>query len=252
MPDHGFVKILTMPGLSRRDRRPRRKRPRSDRLPGGFQAVIERTERDHELLDTLCHRVPVLTVGQVGATWWADADDPRHHARRRIRALGAGGFVDVSVANVVPTTLIASPLARWIPGDATWDASDITKRLEGATQHGKRRRTRFVHATEKARAHYGGHSHPVVAGDDDASRWLRVASVYLSHFLPSAESERVRWIGSRGSPRAASLGFDAIVTAEEGGESVVTGIFVAQSIDTQHIMRLHEQWAYAGTRHELW
>lgn len=76
------------------------------------------TERDLEVIDTLTHRVRVLTLEQVARTWFPDGDHPKPNASRRMRVLERTELVARSTILARPEFVADVPVLRWFPGEA--------------------------------------------------------------------------------------------------------------------------------------
>jgi hypothetical protein len=54
---------------------------------------VSLTSRDGEILDALAHRVRVLSLEQIGKTWWGECAEPNQPATARLKILAGEGLV---------------------------------------------------------------------------------------------------------------------------------------------------------------
>jgi len=76
------------------------------------------TDRDQQVIQTLTHRVRVLTLDQIARTWFPDGDHPRSNASRRMGVLERTGLLARATILARPELVADVPVLRWFPGHA--------------------------------------------------------------------------------------------------------------------------------------
>lgn len=76
------------------------------------------TDRDRDVIETLTHRVRVLTLEQIARTWFSDGSHPRSNASRRMQVLERADQLARSTIMARPQLTMDAPVLRWFPGQA--------------------------------------------------------------------------------------------------------------------------------------
>lgn len=91
---------------------------------------ISITARDSEIIDALVHRVRVLSLEQIGRTWWSGSTPPTKQAASRMNILATEKLVTSYQAFVHPELVLSEPIVQWNPEDQMPDFGAAAYRLQ--------------------------------------------------------------------------------------------------------------------------
>ena len=152
------------------------------------------TLRDHALFDTLTRRVRVLTLSQVGRTWYATTNAPCQHAGRRMRRLEAAGFIERFWMFARPEIQLPGPQQVWRPGDVAPDLRQLARALQRRWT-APAARTPMVIATRRAGIMLGGCGGRRPRATE-ATHDVCMAGVYLT-IVERSPSVREAWVSEQ-------------------------------------------------------
>lgn len=213
-------------------------------------AVRVLSQRDDDICRILTHKVRVLSLPQIAATWFASVAGPLRAARKCVAALQEIGLVTVTTLVVHPPVAVQAPLVAWSPGDAEPNLGSLAYRLE--------RRwplapvpTRVVTATRQAAARYGGHGGRQ-SRRSEASHDLSLAGLYLEMRRRNPLRAQA-WLSeaalfAEGWGRRQPLP-DAMLRFERGRQVVVE---FAGAYPKHRLERFHAFCARRGLPYEIW
>jgi hypothetical protein len=219
-------------------------------LRGVNHAVRVLSQRDDDICRILTHKVRVLSLPQIAATWFASAAGPLRAARKCVAALQEAGLVTVATLVVHPPVAVPAPLVTWSPGDAEPNLGSLAYRLE--------RRwplapvpTSLVTATRKAAARYGGHGGRQ-SRRSEASHDLSLAGLYL-HMRMRSSLRAQAWVSeaallAEGWGRRQPLP-DALLRFARGRQIAVE---FAGTYPKHRLKRFHAFCARRGLTYEVW
>ena len=206
------------------------------------------TDRDEAILETLTHRVRMLSAEQVARTWFGNSADPVRLARSRLRQLQEAGYLDRLDALARPELELEEPLFRWEPGEAEPDFAALSRRCSGRWSQPVERTSLYV-ASSRAGVLYGGSGgrSPRLS---EVSHDLSLAGLYLRHFRPNGH--RVEWTSEASLIR---MGYgdqsrvpDALVTENGSSRAIeLGGTYSSAKLEDFHAFCTEEALAY-----ELW
>jgi hypothetical protein len=213
-------------------------------------AVRVLSQRDDDICRILTHKVRVLSLPQIAATWFASAADPLRAARKCVAALREAGLITVATLVVHPPVAVPAPLVTWSPGDSEPNLGSLAYRLE--------RRwplapvpTMVVTATRQAASRYGGHGGRQ-SRRTETSHDLSLAGLYLEMRMRSplrAEAWRSEAaLLAEGWGRRQPLP-DALLRFERGRQVVVE---FAGTYPKHRLERFHAFCAKRGMTYEVW
>lgn len=201
--------------------------------------ALVRTGRDDELLDALACRVRLLSLQQIAAGWWSDADDPALFAARRLALLARHGWLARSEVHAGPMLPLHAPLVCWAPGAAPPDARAVAAELaqRWRTDQAPPVITVFT-ATRQTNQEFGGPARPKRLDPIHATHDLNVAALYL-RFRGTRPEDAAVWIGEDIRPKA---GYrlkdpDALLEFPDGRPATVIelgGRYKAEDIEAFH------------------
>lgn len=207
------------------------------------------TERDRDLLAALTQRVRVLTLPQVGRTWFGGTADPALQAGRRLRRLAAAGWVTLLTMKARPELELVGPLVDWRRGTPAPDFHRLA-RLLAIRWTEPIRPTALVLATATAGTRLGG------AGGrrprlSEVSHDITLAAVYL-RWRDRAAATRGDWLSEA---RLTQLGFgagtrlpDALVCCAERRIAIEVG----GEYPPAKLRAFHDFCDGSGLDYELW
>jgi len=207
------------------------------------------TERDESILLTLAEKVRCLSIGQIGAFWWADSARPHETARTRLRALEKLGWLKICQVYARPLIALDEPIACWQPGEETPNFAAISHRIKNRFS-GAAKATSVALASREAGKRYGcpaGHA----PRRSEATHDLGLAAVYL-HFLRRDSARAKAWISeaslvAAGEGRASKLA-DALLRFPSGETVIEFGGEYGKA----KLEAFHEDCADRGRSYELW
>jgi len=114
------------------------------------------TKRDLEIFDTLTKRVRVLSLAQVGRTWWPEAKEPARIAENRLQILVGESLLQIERAPAHPEIQIDAPVASWALGQAEPNFGAVSYQLQ-SRWHEHPVLTPCVSASRAAADRFGGY-----------------------------------------------------------------------------------------------
>ena len=203
--------------------------------------------RDLEILEVLSRRVRMLSLDQVGKTWWGSTRHATANASRRLAELERRGLVTRMQAMAHELPELAEALFVWRPGRAAPDFAGLAYQLESRWSS-PLRPTVLVSATRSAAAWLGGEGGRRPR-QSEISHDLGLASLYLR--LRLGEPERAAaWVPEDLFVPDELDGFipDAIV--REGEKPTL--IEFAGAYKKERLQKLHASCERAALPYELW
>lgn len=113
------------------------------------------TQRDQEVIETLTHRVRVLTLEQIARTWFSGGDRPRSNASRRMQVLERADLIARFTMLARPELIIDSPVVKWFPKQPSPPFEKVSYRLASRWSQPAAPTTVFI-ATRSAGVRSGG------------------------------------------------------------------------------------------------
>lgn len=206
------------------------------------------TERDQALLNTLTHRVKVLSPDQIQTTWWKNARGAGVLSRR-IRQLEDSGWImrlNMACCGLRPTD---APILTWRPEEPepTWN------RILRVVRQGLKRSLRSVLgvvATPRAANQFGGQAR--YPRPSEGTHDLLVSSVYLRMLRDRPRDARA-WAGEGTLAQRLLSSNTVLPDALIAQRSCPIAIeIVGQSYTPAKLQRFHEFCRNRGWRYELW
>jgi hypothetical protein len=213
---------------------------------------MQLTESDREILETLTHRVRVLTVRQVARTWFCDSVDPMRRAKRRLAVLQRAGHVFLSTVVAHPELPLQRPVLEWHPDDAMPDFGPIAYRLQSRWTSPVTT-TNLVLAAHAARCRFGGYIAERQPRRSEVTHDLHLACVYLwyRHNRPELAKQ---WVSehelyARGGGRNARLP-DALIRDRRRRPGRDLVVEFGGSYSKQKLVEFHEE--LKETAYQIW
>ena len=210
--------------------------------------VLQVTERDREILDTLVRKVRLFSQRQLADHFW---NRSLANARRRMKWLAENSLVEQLQVQARVTPSLNAPIATWQPGQILPVFGAIAHACQ---QRWKRRPTQSCVAwiaTEKAAQLFGGvrrgeFKNPVQATHDlgVAAVWLRQREI-APRFAKAWRGEDLLAHTRRGEKLP-----DAFIVNEEG--TVTWVIEFGGGYDADRVQAFHEDCASRGLPYQLW
>ena len=204
------------------------------------------SQRDHEILSALTHRVRVLSLQQVAQAWWPGVATALRSARRRLEELASAEFVEILTLMVHPELPLTDPLVTWQPRLDPPDFDLLAER----TRH---RWTRpvialpVVIATEAAARRFGG-SGGRRPRPSEATHDVHVAAVYL-RMRSELPTRAASWISEARLPKGKGVGIpDALV--QDGRYR--TAIEFGGEYSRPKLVKFHQNCADRRYGYEIW
>lgn len=151
--------------------------------------MLTLTNRDRDILNVLTQRVRLLTVEQIGRTWWNGlrADDC---AARRLKKLEREGLLQSFIAYAHPMLDLHQPVCAWSPGMQPPNFGAVSYQLvrRWTESHIPMRAVIATRAAGSALGGYGGKRPKRVESNHD----VHLAAVYLL-FKKSNPSVAATW-----------------------------------------------------------
>jgi hypothetical protein len=206
------------------------------------------SERDHEILDTLTHRVRVLSLIQIARTWWPSAD-PRD-AVRRLETLQGAGLLYLFQVLSHPEIALREPQISWQLGERPPDFGSASYRLKARWNRSPTSAWCAIATALSARSR-GGHGGRFPR-ESEITHDIHMAAVYLryrSHDPSCVQNWRseARILWERGGLKNEKLP-DAILDTSEGQRIIEFGGGYAK----QKLERFHAYCERIATPYEVW
>jgi hypothetical protein len=149
-------------------------------------------KRDRDILTALTRRVRVLSLAQIGRTWFNDVGDPADAARRRIVQFAEEGLVTLTTAMAHPELPLEGPQFTWRPGDPDPEFGQLAYRLQSRWCRPVQPTT-LVLAAKLANKRFGGYVGGRPPRRSEVTHDLHLAAVYL-WFLEHRPALAKRWV----------------------------------------------------------
>jgi hypothetical protein len=184
---------------------------------------IEPSDRDREIIWTLTRKVRVLTVAQLGRTWWSGTADSMGNARKRVRQLEQEGLLRRVTLTTHPELQLKKPVLVWTPGDAMPNFGAVSYRLQSRWTEMPHPTTAAI-ATSLATRRFGGHIAGRKPRATEATHDIHLSQIYLS-LLDHSPKTAKSWLNDdglykEGRGRNEKLP-DAIIRLGRGEELVI-------------------------------
>jgi len=210
------------------------------------------TDRDEAILLALTHKVRILTLLQVAATWWRESARAELAANRRLRQLSSMGLVESDFVLARPFLPLDAPEISWSPGDEIPDFEALAYRLRVRWKSHAFRSTRVYFATRAAVNQFGGYMGGCLDHPNEATHDLHQAELYL-RALRDHPWLAQGWI-SESQLALKSKPFevlpDAVLRDPDGGDRLM--IEFAGIYDAKRLRRLHDYASARELPYELW
>ncbi len=206
------------------------------------------TQRDLDLVETLCRRVRLLPVAEIARGWWPDGGSLRI-VRRRLRRLALAGWIQRTTINAHPLLNPLTSLATWTPGqpepDCDWIASPAQERWREAAIPQE-----VVFASADAANRFGS-SAGSLPRLEQRDHDLLLGQVYV-RFRIYRPHEAACWIGEDALPKA---GYrikdpDAFLLNEDGRPRYV--IESCGRYDSKQVGSFHDHCHSNDLPYEIW
>jgi hypothetical protein len=207
------------------------------------------TPRDHSLLDTLTRRVRVLSLVQIGNTWYLPSPRSVSLARRRLGRLELAGYVEKFRMFARPVIPLVRPVLAWHPGLPEPDYRSLSRQLiRRWTQPAVP--TTMVIASRQAGILLGGHGGRRPRASE-ATHDVCMAGLYLT-MVERDPSIRTYW---QSEARLRQLGYgdsvflpDAMIVTGESRRVIEFG----GSYSHGKVARFHQSCADEALPYEIW
>ena len=146
------------------------------------------TERDQEILEALSLRTPVLSMEQIGRTWFSEGTAV---ARKRMTFLAESNWLKIATVAAHPILKLAAPVFTWKPGEQLPDPRRISRDLQSRWTR-PLRPTAVCVPTRRTLSAFGGKARRLAAAQ--ATHDLHVAEVFL-RYRTSVPDKAARWTG---------------------------------------------------------
>lgn len=151
------------------------------------------TDRDRDIVLTLCSKVRIIALDQVANTWWAGSARATENARRRLSQLVEGGLLKSASVMAVPLPELMRPVLVWRPSDAKPDFGAAAWQLQSRWKSSAKS-TRMYLATTRATRIFGGSAPGRIKQEFQATHDLGVTEMFLLVRRQRPELV-VKWIG---------------------------------------------------------
>lgn len=210
-----------------------------------------RTQRDHELLETLGRKVRMLALEQIASTWWPDSRGSVTQARRRMLQLCEAGSLDRYDVLAHGFLELTKPVITWNMGDPPPDFGAVAWQLNHRWPPVAPRRTVLFMATERTCNLYGGPLTPRRPKPGQVTHDLHVGALYL-RLLQADPVSAEAWVGEDTRPKS---GFglkdpDAILEYRDGRPSLV--VEFGGRYDRGRVEDFHRDCKKRNRAYELW
>ena len=215
---------------------------------------MEFTEKDREILDTLCIRVRILSVEQIARTWFGEARNPGSAARRRLKELEGIRFVEKREVLAHPLLDLKKPIFDWEPGEYVLGSGPnfaaLAAELRNRWSDRKPELRTVWKPTETAKNSFGGAAEMSPLGQETHD--LQLSELYLR--TRGLEPERAsQWRGEDcyASERRGRKRPDAELI-DPATRQTWCVIEMGGRYEALHLEHLYQDCVERQTRFELW
>ena len=206
------------------------------------------TERDHDLLETLTHRVAMLTTRHTAALWWPKAENQRAMLRRLGR-LTKCGWIECYIINAHPPLPVIRPLFVWKPGKADPDCERLSQ--QSRTRWSMAALPTEVWVASSATAATFGSTARRLPPPEHYDHDLRLASVYV-HYRTMYPRLAGQWIGEHALPKAGYRIKDPDAFLRNRNGQVLRVVESAGRYSPAQVQSFHEHCVEYDLPYELW
>ena len=203
-----------------------------------------------EIVQTLTHKVDVVSIPQLERVWWPRSKSGRSEARRTIARLERKHLLFLVRAIVHPELTLTAPIISWQPGDPTPDFGAAAYRLQARWTKPLEPET-LVCATRFACRLLGSRGKGRIHRPLQLTHDLHVTSIYL-HFLQHDPSSARAWLSeaSIAPERRGQKLPDAILRDPALGRDVV--IEFGGSYRKERVELVHADCVRRSLAYQLW
>ena len=152
---------------------------------------LKLTLRDREILTILTNRVRLLSVDQIGRTWWGYTRYPTLNAKRRLKRLEQAELVQTESVTAHPEIPVSQPVFHWKPGDTNPRLGPVSWRLQKRWKQPPTEAC-VAFATKKAAVLFAGRSGRSPRASE-ATHDIHLGAVYL-HFRMHRPNHAAYWM----------------------------------------------------------
>ena len=209
------------------------------------------TQRDEQIIQSLCAKVRLMTLTQIADYWWAKNKRRNDDARRRLSSLVDAGFLKRSTALAARLPPMVKPVLSWSPGDEEPNLGAVAWQLQSRWTSGPCIVTVYL-ATTKATRIFGGKARGYLKQEYQATHDLGVSQMFLNLRQRSPDLARA-WIGEdilAPYRRRQKLPDAVIASSPEATPTVV--LEFGGAYDKPRVQSFHNDCRNRGTPYELW
>ncbi len=205
------------------------------------------TDSERDLLQTLTLRVPLLSLEQLGRTWFAE--EKVCDAARSLERLCHGGWLRRVPVMAHPELELERPLAVWTPGERAPRFGQLSHQNRVRWGRAPARTTVYV-STEQTASVYGGR--PGRAKPLHVSHDLNLGAVYL-RLVAERPEEAAAWVSEKelAPEREDDVLPDAVLRADDGRLLRVIE-FVGSSYTARRLEELYLDCSTRSVPIEFW
>jgi hypothetical protein len=206
------------------------------------------TNRELDIVDALTRRVRLMTLSQIGQTWWSELGSQKA-VRRELKRLREGGLVQRTIINAHPRLALKSPVAVWQPNHVEPDLQRVAERIRGRWRHGAEP-TEVYWASSQAANLFGsaaGQLPNVLQRDHD----LLLGEVYVFYRLRRPDLVH-RWAGEDVFPKAGYRIKDPDAFLFDDSGKPMRVIESAGRYGVRQIESFHQHCVEQDLPYELW
>lgn len=216
---------------------------------GGNSQRVEFTGigRDDSIVRALAVKVRLLSLEQIAATFWPQAQTA-DRARRRLTALKRRGLVDRLEVLARPLREVGEPTFSWTPGEESPDERVVARHLRAPPE--KPRPTTVYVATKQGRRRFAGKL-DLRLDRRHVTHDLHVAAIYL-RLLQADPGAAEAWLGEDARGKAGYRVVDPDAVIGPRSHSPPIAIEVATNYDHRRVRRYHDCCEERGMAYQLW
>lgn len=212
---------------------------------------MQRSDRDHQILEALACKVRVMSLAQIAAAWWPEGATPLIHAQRRMKELYEAVFVDELTVLGGPMLNLTEPLVLWRRGDPDPDFGAVAWRLTSRWPKVAASRMTVFTATQDTHNQYGGAVTPRGIKRGQVTHDLHVTTVYL-HYLRTDPAGAAAWVGEDTRPKSGYRMKDPDAVLEFTDGRPVHAVEFGGRYEMERVRDFHADCAARGRTYELW
>lgn len=213
--------------------------------------MVKLSERDKDIIGTLCACVRMLSLDQIAAEWWPNSKTATEQARRRLSLLINARLLCMGDVLAAKLPAMDHPVLAWAPGDPEPELGAAAWILQSRWVE-EAKTTKVYLATREASKLFGGKANGKIKHQFQASHDLGVSAMYLRTRRDRPEITNY-WIGEDVlAPHRYGQKLPDAVIASSPRETPELVLEFGGAYDKARLIEFHTDCQQRATPYEIW